>query len=157
MSENKNEYRVEMEHICKSFEGVKALQDVSAAVRPGEIHALVGENGAGKSTLIRVLSGVYAADSGEVKLSGKPVHFADPKDGILAGISVIYQEFALVQHLSVAENILLDDFRNGSIVNWKACGKKQRSLGKIGSATSAYRRGGRAFSRLQQVVESASA
>jgi ABC-type sugar transport system ATPase subunit len=90
MSENNNEYRVEMKHICKSFEGVKALQDVQLQVRPGEIHALVGENGAGKSTLIRVLSGVYAPDSGEVKLSGKPVHFNDPKDGILAGISVIY-------------------------------------------------------------------
>jgi ribose transport system ATP-binding protein len=103
-----------MKHICKNFEGVKALQDVHLQVRPGEIHALVGENGAGKSTLIRVLSGVYAPDSGEVRLNGKPVHFSDPKDGILAGISVIYQEFALVQHLSVAENILLDDFRQRS-------------------------------------------
>ena len=112
------EYEVEMHHICKSFSGVKALQDVDFCVRPGEIHALMGENGAGKSTLIRCLSGVGPADSGEIKLKGKPVHISNPKDGILNGISVIYQEFALVQHLTVAENILLDDFRDGKpIVN----------------------------------------
>jgi ribose transport system ATP-binding protein len=128
-----NEYRVEMCHICKSFEGVKALQGVELQVRPGEIHALVGENGAGKSTLIRVLSGVHTPDSGEVKLNGKTVHFSDPKDGILAGISVIYQEFALVQHLSVAENILMDDFREKRFVNWKALRQKaQRFLEDIG-------------------------
>jgi ribose transport system ATP-binding protein len=127
------EYRVEMQHICKSFEGVKALWDMELRVRSGEIHALVGENGAGKSTLIRVLSGVYVPDSGEVKLNGKLVHFNDPKDGILAGVSVIYQEFALVQHLSVAENILLDDFRNSRFVNWKAMRQKaQRFLDDIG-------------------------
>jgi len=155
MSENNNEYRVEMKHICKSFEGVKALQDVQLQVRPGEIHALVGENGAGKSTLIRVLSGVYAPDSGEVKLSGKPVHFNDPKDGILAGISVIYQEFALVQHLSVAENILLDDFRNGSFVNWKAMRNKAREhLDNIGFGNiSVTARVGDLSVAYQQVVE----
>jgi len=112
-------YRVEMNGIYKSFEGVKALQDVRLSVLPGEIHAVVGENGAGKSTLIRILSGVLKADSGEVRIDGNLVHFTDPKAGILAGISVIYQEFALVQHLSVAENILLDEFRTKRIVNWK--------------------------------------
>ena len=112
-------YRVEMRGIHKHFEGVQALQDASLCVLPGEIHALVGENGAGKSTLIRVLSGVHSADKGEVKIDGKTVHFADPKAGILAGISVIYQEFALVAHLTVAENILLDEFRVKRFVNWK--------------------------------------
>lgn len=113
-------YEVEMRHISKSFNGVKALQDVDFCVKPGEIHALMGENGAGKSTLIRCLSGVGPPDNGEINLKGKPVHIANPKDGILNGISVIYQEFALVQHLTVAENILLDDFREGSpFVNWK--------------------------------------
>lgn len=114
------EYEVEMRHISKSFSGVKALQDVNFSVRPGEIHALMGENGAGKSTLIRCLSGVGPADSGEIWLKGKPVHITTPKEGILNGISVIYQEFALVQHLTVAENILLDEFRDGKkLVNWK--------------------------------------
>jgi len=128
------EYEVEMHHICKSFSGVKALQDVDFCVRPGEIHALMGENGAGKSTLIRCLSGVGPADSGEIKLKGKPVHISNPKDGILNGISVIYQEFALVQHLTVAENILLDDFRDGKpIVNWKKMkAKAKQYLDELG-------------------------
>ncbi len=69
------EYRVDMQHISKHFEGVKALDDVQLRVRPGEIHALVGENGAGKSTLIRVLSGVHKPDGGEIRLNGKTVHF----------------------------------------------------------------------------------
>lgn len=117
-------YQVEMNGICKHFEGVRALTDVHLNVLPGEIHALVGENGAGKSTLIRILSGVLAPDKGEIKIGGRTVRFADPKAGILAGISVIYQEFALIRHLSVAENILLDDFRSKRFVNWKKMREK---------------------------------
>jgi len=133
VSEPDTGYRVEMKGICKSFEGVQALTDAELSVLPGEIHAVVGENGAGKSTLIRVLSGVHSADKGEVMLHGKTVHFSDPKAGILAGISVIYQEFALVQHLTVAENILLDDFRSKKFVNWKQMrAKAQRFLNEIG-------------------------
>lgn len=115
-----NEYQVEMNNICKSFEGVKALQNVDLCVKPGEVHALMGENGAGKSTLIRVLSGAHRPDSGEIKIRGKKVYIASPKDGIKNGISVIYQEFALVQDLSVAENIFIDEFREKhSFVDWK--------------------------------------
>ena len=126
-------YRVEMKGIYKSFEGVQALENAQLSVLPGEIHALVGENGAGKSTLIRILSGVHAADRGEIMIDGKTVRFADPKAGILAGISVIYQEFALVQHLTVAENILLDDFRLKKFVNWKEIrAKAQRFLEDMG-------------------------
>ena len=121
-------YRIEMKGICKHFEGVRALDDVQLSVLPGEIHALVGENGAGKSTLIRILSGVLAADKGEVKVNGRTVHFTDPKAGIMAGISVIYQEFALVAHLSVAENILLDEFRQKSFVNWKELYRKAKQI-----------------------------
>ena len=115
-----------MKGITKHFEGVKALQDVQLEVLPGEIHGVVGENGAGKSTLIRILSGVLTADKGEVKINGTTVRFTDPKAGILAGISVIYQEFALVQHLTVAENILLDEFRSNSFVNWKKMRNKAK-------------------------------
>ena len=122
-----SEYRVEMRGICKSFGGVHALHGAQLLLKPGEIHALVGENGAGKSTLIRVLSGVYARDQGTVKLNGEEVHFTGPKDGIEAGISVIYQEFALVQHLSVAENILIDEYRDKKTVNWKELRRKARS------------------------------
>jgi len=149
------EYSVKMTSISKSFEGVHALRDMHLEVRPGEIHALVGENGAGKSTLIRVLSGVYSPDSGEVAINGKPVTLSGPKDGILAGVSVIYQEFALVQHLSVAENILLDDFRNKSFVNWKDMYKLAReSLQSLGFTDIDVRTRVRDLSvAYQQVVE----
>jgi ribose transport system ATP-binding protein len=114
------EYEVEMRGISKSFEGVKALQDVSLSVRHGEIHALMGENGAGKSTLIRVLSGAHQADSGDILLRGSPVEIKNSKDGIKNGISVIYQEFALVPHLSVAENIFIDEFGTKyNRIRWK--------------------------------------
>ena len=127
------EYRVEMHDIEKNFAGVKALNKARLCVKPGEVHALIGENGAGKSTLIRVLSGVYSADGGTVKIEGKPVQFSSPKEGIEAGISVIYQEFALVQHLTVMENILLDDFRDKSFVDWKAMREKAKKyLDEIG-------------------------
>lgn len=98
---------LEMLGICKSFPGVQALDHVDFSVRKGEIHAIVGENGAGKSTLIKVLGGVYAADSGEIKLNGENVHIANPTDSIKKGISIIYQEFNLVPTLSIAENIFL--------------------------------------------------
>lgn len=117
-----------MSHIYKSFKGIKALHDVDFKVKAGEIHALIGENGAGKSTLIRVLSGAQTPDSGEVRLGGELKHITSPKDGIDNGISVIYQEFALVQHLSVAENIFLDEFRNGTFVNWKQLRERAKVL-----------------------------
>lgn len=123
-----SEYRVEMHGIVKNFGGVKALSNAELCLRPGEIHALIGENGAGKSTLIRVLSGVHPCDAGEVLLEGKPVHFKNPAEGIKAGISVIYQEFALVPHLTVMENVLLDDFRSGKTVNWAAMRKKAQDF-----------------------------
>ena len=123
-----SEYRVEMHGIQKNFGGVRALKNAELCLKPGEIHALIGENGAGKSTLIRVLSGVYSADGGEVLLEGEKVHFNSPAEGIQAGISVIYQEFALVQHLTVMENVLLDDFRSGKIVNWKEMRKKAQDF-----------------------------
>jgi ribose transport system ATP-binding protein len=114
------EYAVEMKSISKNFEGVRALQDVSLAVKPGEIHALVGENGAGKSTLIKVLSGAHSADIGEVFVKGAKVNIHNTKAANDLGISVIYQEFALVPHLSVAENIFIDEFGSEYVrIDWK--------------------------------------
>jgi ribose transport system ATP-binding protein len=98
---------IEMRHIGKRFPGVVALHDVSFAGRKGEVHALVGENGAGKSTLIKVLSGVYQPDEGEVLMDGQPVRFRHPVDALEAGISVIYQEFSLLPERTVAQNIFL--------------------------------------------------
>ncbi|MFH9396861.1 sugar ABC transporter ATP-binding protein [Streptomyces sp. NPDC017556] len=98
---------LEARSVSKRFPGVVALDDVSFALRAGEIHALVGENGAGKSTLIKVLTGVYRSDEGEVRVSGEPVRFARPFEAQQAGISTIYQEVNLVPLMSVARNIFL--------------------------------------------------
>lgn len=93
--------------ITKQFPGVKALDDVSFDVIRGEVHAVVGENGAGKSTLMKILGGLYPADSGEIMLDGKKVAIRGVLDSLKNGISVIYQEFNLVPMLTVAENIYL--------------------------------------------------
>ncbi len=98
---------LEMVEISKSFPGVKALQNVSFSVAKGEVHALVGENGAGKSTLMKVLSGAYISDSGHIKIDGNVVKDINPNVMINLGVAVIYQEFMLSPHLTVAENIFL--------------------------------------------------
>ena len=98
---------LEVRGITKRFGGVLALDDVSMDLRPGEVHALVGENGAGKSTLIKVMTGVYQPDAGELFYLGEPTRFARPRDAQLAGISTIYQEINLVPQLSVARNLFL--------------------------------------------------
>lgn len=93
--------------VSKSFPGVQALDSVSFDLRKGEVHALVGENGAGKSTLMKILSGVYQADSGTIRFKGKDVTFRDSTQARDAGISIIYQELNLIPHLSVAANIFI--------------------------------------------------
>ena len=125
-----NEYRLEMHNISKHFGGVNALDDVSFFVKPGENHALVGENGAGKSTLMKVLSGLYLPDQGEIFIDGNKVHIANTRDGLDNGVSVIYQEFALVRHLSVAENIFLDEFstKQHKFINWRDLRKRASIL-----------------------------
>ena len=120
-----NNNHVEMLNISKSFGGVKAVRDVSMGFGAGEIHALVGENGAGKSTLIKVLSGALLPDSGEIRIGGEKAFISNPKDGINYGVSVIYQEFALIPDISVAENIFINEFRGKrSLVNWKKLRKR---------------------------------
>ena len=98
---------LEAQGVSKLFAGVRALDRVDFTVYPGSIHALVGENGAGKSTLIKVLTGVYRPDGGEVLLEGKPVSFSRPADAQTAGISTVYQEVNLIPKLSIARNIYL--------------------------------------------------
>lgn len=97
----------EMKGITKVFPGIKALDSVSFSARAGEVHALVGENGAGKSTLMKVLSGVYQAEEGEIFLRGRKVRFQHPLESLTQGVSVIYQEFSLLPDRTVAENIFL--------------------------------------------------
>src|SRR5664279_2231043 len=98
---------LEARGISKEFPGVKALDDVSLSVRPGEVHALVGENGAGKSTLIKVLTGVYQQDAGQLLHHGQAVNFRTPGAAQAAGISAIYQEVNLVPTQSAARNLYL--------------------------------------------------
>ena len=98
---------IEARGVAKRFTGTQALDDVAFAVAPGEVHALVGENGAGKSTLIKLLGGVYAPDSGEIRVGGAPRRFRDPAEALAAGIVVIPQEIRVVPALTVAENVLL--------------------------------------------------
>jgi ABC-type sugar transport system ATPase subunit len=105
--EQKKTVLLEMRKIDKSFPGVHALKGVDIAVGEGQIHILLGENGAGKSTLIKILAGIYQADSGEILIDGNPVVIPDAKTGRDMGISVIYQELNLVPDLSVAKNIFL--------------------------------------------------
>jgi len=98
-----------MRAICKSFNGVRVLQDVDFEVRKGEVHALVGGNGAGKSTLMKIMQGVYQADAGEILVDGKPIQIHSIQDAKAAGIGMVFQEFSLVPSLTVAQNIYLGD------------------------------------------------
>ena len=96
---------VELKHIYKEFPGVKVLQDVSISFFPGKVHVLLGENGAGKSTIIKIISGVYHADKGDVFVKGNKVKFTNIKQSQRQGISVIHQELSVIEDLKVYENI----------------------------------------------------
>jgi len=98
---------LEVRNITKKFPGVVALDDVSVEFYPGEVHAVVGENGAGKSTLMKVMSGAYRQDDGQIYLNGKQIEFDHPQEAQNAGISIIYQEFNLLPERTVAENIFV--------------------------------------------------
>jgi ribose transport system ATP-binding protein len=110
-----------MSGISKSFPGVRALDRVDLDLNASEVHALAGENGAGKSTLMKILSGVYRADEGEIWLRGEKVTSTSPRAMLAAGVSVIYQELNLVPYLSVAENIFLgrEPRKKGGFIDWK--------------------------------------
>jgi ribose transport system ATP-binding protein len=98
---------VEMEGIAKSFPGVQALEDARFELRPGEVHALVGENGAGKSTLMKLLAGIYQPDAGHIRFRGEDVTIPNPRAAQELGISIIHQELNLMPHLTVAQNIFI--------------------------------------------------
>ena len=113
---------LEMRGIRKAFPGVVALDGVDLTLHAGDVHMLLGENGAGKSTLMKILSGAYRKDAGEIRINGRPVDIGSPREALALGIRVIYQELNLVPHLSVAENIYLGEMptRWPGIVDWSA-------------------------------------
>jgi methyl-galactoside transport system ATP-binding protein len=99
-----------MNGISKSFPGVKALDHATLKVRPGTVHALVGENGAGKSTLMKCLFGIYSKDEGEIIIDGKPTHIVNPYDALMKGIAMVHQELQPIMERSIAENIYCGRF-----------------------------------------------
>ena len=122
-------YILEMKGITKIFPGVKALDYVHLDVRPGEIHALVGENGAGKSTLMKILSGEYVSESGTIFFKGKKVKISNPQTAQNLGIAIINQELALIPYLSVAQNIFLgrEPLKKVSkLIHWKKLNQEAR-------------------------------
>ena len=119
----------EMRGICKSFPGVKALDNVGFTVAEGEVRALVGENGAGKSTLMKILNGNYKKDAGEILIDGKAVDITDPQVADSLGITIIFQELNLVDELSITENIFAGRLsQKGRLINWKQLHTKAKAL-----------------------------
>lgn len=126
-----NNVLLTMKNISKTFPGVKALTNVDFTLRKGEIHALMGENGAGKSTLIKVLTGVYELEGGEIRIDGieKPVVNYSPQDAQRRGISTVYQEVNLCPNLTVAENLFIGrEPKKFGVIDWKTMNKKAFEL-----------------------------
>lgn len=127
---------LQMRGISKSFDGTQALRGVDFSASSGEVHAISGENGAGKSTLVKILSGALPSDAGEVLLKGEPIELGTPVRARKLGIYAVYQEFSLVPHLTVAENILMGQMPSGRLpgtVNWpRAYEQADEILSSIG-------------------------
>ena len=118
MEVNTTEYILQMNDIVKTFPGVKALDHVNLKVRPGSVHALMGENGAGKSTLMKCLFGIYIPDSGEILFKGEKVQFQNPKQALDHGVSMVHQELNQVPETTVMENIWMGRMpKKGMIVD----------------------------------------
>ena len=148
---------LEMRGICKYFPGVRALEKVDFTLREGEIHALMGENGAGKSTLIKVLTGVYPKDGGEVWLKGsdgseKSVHIKSPQDAQNTGIATVYQEITLCPNLTVAENMYIGRTK-GPLTNWGKINRQAENiLNELGIPVAATEQLGNCSIAVQQMV-----
>jgi rhamnose transport system ATP-binding protein len=130
-SASNDELVLALRGVSKSFPGVRALTDVSFDVHAGEVHALLGENGAGKSTLIKIVSGVYPPDTGEIAVEGKPVRFLSPREAQSQGIATIYQEFSLYPELTVAENIFAGHMPRtlgGFALDWRRAAREAAAV-----------------------------
>src|SRR3954471_19547978 len=126
---------LEMRNIAKRFDATQALEDVSLALHPGEVHALLGENGAGKSTLIKIITGVHQPDRGEIILAGQSVTIRSAAEAQRMGVAAIYQEPLLFPDLNVAENIFISHQDRGAVVGWNAMFREADAiLAKLGVA-----------------------
>jgi len=116
--------------ISKSFPGVRALNDVSLSLQPGRVVAVLGENGAGKSTIVKILTGIYHPDEGEIRVAGKARSFSSPRDAWAAGIAAIHQETVMFDELTVSENIFMGHMPTGSarLVDWAEMRRKSAAL-----------------------------
>jgi len=134
MTENRKNPLVELKNIYKSFPGVKVLDDISISFYPGKVHVLLGENGAGKSTIIKIISGIYHPDQGEVVVDGKAMHFTNITQSQELGISVIHQELSVIDDLMVYENVYLGrEIKKGGFVNAKEMiSETQKLMDSIG-------------------------
>jgi ribose transport system ATP-binding protein len=151
---------LQVRQVTKSFPGVRALKGVDLTVYSGEIHALVGENGAGKSTLMKILSGAYRPDSGEILLDGQPMHFNSPHQARGAGVGIIYQELTIAPNLTVAENVFLgsEERRLGFLTNRSSMVRRaQEVLDRLGARLKATQRALHLSIADQQQVEIARA
>ena len=134
----KQEYLLEMHGIVKEFSGVKALKGVDFCVRPGTVHALMGENGAGKSTLMKCLFGIYHKDGGEIWLKGQKIDFKSPHEALMNGISMVHQELEQVRDRNVMENVWLGRFplKNGLVDTKKMYEDTKKVLASLGDDVS---------------------
>ena len=150
---------VQMKNIAKSFSGTKVLKGVNLELGHGEILALLGENGAGKSTLMKILSGIYSKDSGEIYLDGELCHFQNPKEAQNKGVAIIHQEMNLCNDLSVSENIFLGrEVMEGLSLNHKKMDEEaQKILDDLGISMKSTELAGDLKVSEQQMVEIAKA
>lgn len=120
---------LELQHISKSFPGVKALDDVNFALKKGTVHVLCGENGAGKSTLMKIIDGIYQADEGDLFLNGNKVQIKSPIQAKANGIAMIFQELSYVPDMTLEENLCLGNWpKQNGLIDWKAVRKKTKEL-----------------------------
>ncbi len=155
-----NEYVVELKNVTKRFPGVVALKNMSLSVKPGEILGLIGENGAGKSTLIKVLTGVHAADEGEIFVEGKKQHFNNPNDSAAAGIACVYQELNMEKLLSVSDNVFINNWirKKSGLLDYAAMNEKTREIMlTLGQDIDPTKEAGSFGMGVQQMIEIAKA
>lgn len=154
-----SEYIVEMNNVTKRFPGVIALKNMHLAIKPGEIHGLIGENGAGKSTLIKVLTGVHSADEGEILVDGVKKTFRNPNDSAAAGIACVYQELNIERLLSVTDNVFINKWiKKGVLLDYATMHKKAEDImSSLGQQIDPRKQAGTMGMGIQQMIEIAKA